>query len=104
MVESSQNFVSYDNPQSLSDLSARCIVQNIEHFVNKKNILGKEYFLWKENIVLSDTSIEQIFQANIAQRGEIDNLWITLFLGSRSRAQQFVNFFCGTYRTCRCTH
>lgn len=65
MFESSQNLFSYDNPQSLSDFSARCIVKNIEHFVNKEIILGKEYFLWKENIVLSDTSLEQIFQANI---------------------------------------
>ena len=90
MSQVTQIIVPYYNPLTLSDLSSLCIVRNIENFVDEENIAGRIFYLWKDGLSFSDTTLEQFFQAVINYRGELDARWITLFLGSRHRAWKFV--------------
>ena len=89
MTHAIQNFLAYDNPLSLVTLSSLCVVRNIKHFINEEEISDRTFYLWKEGLSFSDATLEQLFQATINSRGKLDARWITLFLGSRRRAQQF---------------
>ena len=84
------SFVTYDNPLTLIDCCLFFIVRNIEHFATQGNISDKTFYLWKDGVSLSNGTLEQFFQVTIKYRGEIDARWITLFLGSRFRARQFL--------------
>lgn len=91
MLQADQSFVAYDNPPTLVDLSSLCIVKNIKHFVNEEAIQGREFYIWKEGVVFSDFTLEQIFQATLNHNGELPARFLTLFLGSRRRAHQFIS-------------
>ena len=82
----SYSFVQYDNPLTLANLCSVFIVRNIEHFVSEAVISDKTFYFWKDGISFSDGTLEQLFQATINNRGQLDMRWITLFLGSRCRA------------------
>lgn len=84
-------FVAYDNSLSLADLSSLCIVRNMEHFVDEEIISEKAFYVWKHGLSLADLTLEKLFQATIRHRGELNATWLTLFLGSRGRARQFVD-------------
>lgn len=85
------SFVAYDNPFDLVHLCFVCILRNIEHFVNEENSSGRSFYIWKDGISFSDATLEQLFQIAINYRGELDECWITLFLGSRWRARQLID-------------
>ena len=84
-------FIAYDNPLSLSDLSTLYIARNIKHFVDEEIISERAFYLWKSGISFSDRTLEKLFQATLRHSGELNATWITLFSGSRDRAQQFID-------------
>lgn len=92
-LQTNKDYVSYDNPLSLANLSASCIVRNIENFVNREFFSGKEFYLWKDGLLLPDCILEQILLASYTHCSILstDAWWLTLFLGSRRRARQFIN-------------
>ena len=90
MFDFTQCFVAYDNPPTLSNLSSLCIVENIKHFVIEEIISDTVFFLWKDDVAIDNSTLEQLFQASLNQRGELDARWISLFLGSRRRARQLI--------------
>lgn len=90
MSQTIHKSISFDNPTSLSYISALSIVRNIEHFAIEKTISDRTFYLWKAGLILSDWDLEQIWEATLEHLGKLEHKWITLFLGSRHRALQFI--------------
>ena len=90
MSDFTECFVAYDNPPTLANLSSLCIVDNIKHYVIEEIISDTVFYLWKDDVSIPNSTLEQLFQATLNNRGELDARWITLFLGSRRQARQLI--------------